>query len=220
MIRLRQIALVAADLDSAVTQLREALGAEVCFVDPGVGEFGLHNALLLVGDQFIEVVSPTREGTTAGRLLEKRGGDGGYMVLYEVDDLDQRVDHLGAHGVRIVWSLDLPEIRGRHLHPRDVGGAIVSLDQPVTPGDWEWGGPSWKQSTPATAVSAIAGISIAAEDPGAMRARWSELGLESQVEFVPATARGEGLDIVDLVATDRSRVGEEMDLVGVRFRLV
>jgi hypothetical protein len=53
-----------------------------------------------------------------------------------------------------------------------------------------------------------------------MQARWSELGLSEQVEFVAAGPRGEGLDLVDLVATDRSRVGEEMDLVGVRFRLV
>lgn len=220
MIRLRQIALVATDLDDAVHQLCSALGAEVCYVDPGVGEFGLHNALLLVGDQFIEVVSPTTTGTTAGRLLDKRGGDGGYMVLFDVDDLDTRMSALSDLGVRIVWSMDLPTIRGRHLHPRDVGGAIVSLDQPTTPGDWEWGGPTWTTAKAATVVSAIASVSISAEDPVAMRARWSELGINTQVEFIAAGDRGDGLDVVDLVATDRSRMGEEMDLVGVRFRLV
>jgi hypothetical protein len=220
MIRLRQIALVAADLDQAVRSLCEALGAEVCFVDPGVGEFGLHNALLLVGDQFIEVVSPTQDGTTAGRLLEKRNGDGGYMVLFEVDDLDHRMTKLSDSGVRTVWSMDLPSIRGRHLHPRDVGGAIVSLDEPSTPGAWEWGGPTWTTARPATVVSAISRISISAENPSAMQTRWSELGLNDQVDFIAAGHRGEGLDIVDLVAVDRSRVGEEMDLVGVRFRLV
>lgn len=220
MIRLRQIALVAADLEAAVTQLCEALGAEVCFVDPGVGEFGLHNALVLVGDQFIEVVSPTADGTTAGRLLDKRGGDGGYMVLFEVDDLDAREQHLGAHGVRIVWSMDLPAIRGRHLHPRDVGGAIVSIDQPTQRGDWEWGGPAWRSAAPAQVAASLAGARIAAADPQAMRSRWAQLGIDTQMEFIPAGPRGEGLDGVDLVATDRSRVGEEMDLVGVRFRLV
>jgi hypothetical protein len=176
--------------------------------------------LLLVGDQFIEVVSPTQEGTTAGRLLEKRGGDGGYMVLFEVDDLDHRMTHLSAKGVRIVWSMDLPSIRGRHLHPRDVGGAIVSLDEPSVAGAWEWGGPTWPTAPAATVVSAISRITISAEDPTAMKARWNELGLDDQVDFVQASDRGEGLDIVDLVATNRSRVGEQMDLVGVRFRLV
>jgi hypothetical protein len=176
--------------------------------------------LLLVGDQFIEVVSPTQEGTTAGRLLEKRGGDGGYMVLFEVDDLDHRMTHLSAKGVRIVWSMDLPSIRGRHLHPRDVGGAIVSLDEPSVAGAWEWGGPTWPTAPAATVASAISRITISAEDPTAMKARWNELGLDDQVDFVQASDRGEGLDIVDLVATNRSRVGEQMDLVGVRFRLV
>ena len=84
---------------------------------------------MVIGDQFLEVVSPIEEGTTAGRLLDKRSGDGGYMVIYEVDDLDRRVEHLSANDVRIVWSGDLPDIRGRHLHPRDVGGDLVATDR-------------------------------------------------------------------------------------------
>ena len=51
---------------------------------------------MLVGDQFIEVLSPTREGTTVQRLLDKRGGAGGYMAIFEVDDLDDRVERLAA----------------------------------------------------------------------------------------------------------------------------
>ncbi len=74
MIRLRQVALVAADLDPVVTQLSDTFGPSVCFRDPGVAEFGLHNALMVVGDQFLEVVSPTEPGTTCGRLLDKRHG--------------------------------------------------------------------------------------------------------------------------------------------------
>mgnify|MGYP003332243069 CR=1 FL=1 len=54
MIRLRQVALVARDLDQVVGELCRTLGLSVCFHDPGVGEFGLHNALMVVGDQFID----------------------------------------------------------------------------------------------------------------------------------------------------------------------
>ena len=91
MIRLRQVALVARDLDAVVGELCEHLGLTVCFHDPGVAAFGLRNALMMIGDQFLEVVSPTQPGTTAGRLLDKRNGDGGYMAIYEVDDLDSIV---------------------------------------------------------------------------------------------------------------------------------
>jgi len=225
MIRLRQVALVARDLDTVVAELCAALGLEVCYVDPGVGEFGLRNALMLIGDQFLEVVSPTREGTTAGRLLGRRSrddgnGDGGYMAIFEVDDLDDRVEHVQAAGVRIVWSADHPEIRGRHLHPRDVGGALVSIDQPARRGEWPWGGPTWRAHDGNKVVTAIAGISVGAADPAAMRRRWAELGLDHAVRFVPATDRGEGIDGLDLVATDRDRASETIEVCGVVIRLV
>jgi hypothetical protein len=219
MIRLRQVAFVASDRDRVVDELCTALGLSVCFEDPGVAEFGLHNALMTIGDQFLEVVSPVSEGTTAGRLLAKRGGDGGYMAIFEVDDLDDRVDRLGELGVRVVWRIDLDDIRARHLHPRDVGGAIVSLDEPRPNGAWRWAGP-WRAHADTSVVSAIAGIDIAADDPEKMRARWAEIGIDRAVRFVPAGPRGEGIDALDLVATDRRRAGDELSVCGVTLRLV
>lgn len=219
MIRLRQVALVAAELDPVVDQLCATLDLDVVFRDPGVAEFGLHNALMMIGDQFLEVVAPTTEGTTAGRLIEKRGGDGGYMAIYEVDDLDRRMAHLDTHGVRNVWAGDFPDIRGRHLHPRDVGGTLVSIDQPEPAGSWRWGGPHWTPRRGAL-IASIAGVTIGADDPDALRARWTELELAQAVEFVPATERGDGLDAVDLVTNDRTRAGESHVIGGVVFRFV
>jgi len=220
MFRLRQVALVATDLDTVVGQLCDTLGLSVCYHDPGVGEFGLHNALMVIGDQFLEVVSPTEPGTTAGRLLDKRDGDGGYMAIYECDDLDARLEHLADHDVRIVWAGDFATIRGRHLHPADVGGAIVSIDQPMPNGSWTWAGPDWKAHQDASVVSSIAGITVGASDVDAMSSRWRDLDVSTAVDFVPAGARGEGIDGVDLVATDRSRRGEQHDICGVTFRLI
>ena len=218
MIRLRQVALVARDLDAVVGELAQAFGLTVCFRDAGVGEFGLHNALMVVGDQFIEVVAPVRGETTAGRLLDKRRGDGGYMAIFEVDDLDERLTRLGSHGVRIVWQADAREIRGRHLHPRDVGGALVSIDEPHAWGRWPWAGPTW---APRVAVATgIAGVVVGALDPSAMRARWRQLDLDVGVRFAPSGPRGEGIDGIELVAGDRERVGEHHLIGGVSFRLV
>jgi hypothetical protein len=220
MFRLRQVALVAHDLDAVVGELCDTFGLSICFHDPGVAEFGLHNALMVIGDQFLEVVSPTEEGTTAGRLLDKRHGDGGYMAIYECDDLDDRMAHLAAHDVRVVWAGDFPTIRGRHLHPRDVGGALVSIDQPVPNGSWTWAGPSWQAHRDDSVVGGIASVSVGANDTAAMTSRWTELNVRRAVEFVEAGERGEGIDGVDLVATDRSRCGETHNICGVTFRLV
>ncbi len=222
MIRLRQVATIADDLDPVVEELCDAFGIEVCFHDPGVAEFGLRNALLLVGDQFVEVLSPIREETTVGRLLAKRGGPGGYMAIYEVDDLDARVDHLEANDVRIVWAGDFPGIRGRHLHPRDVGGTLVSIDEPQPPGSWRWGGPDWpSMDTARAAVHAITGVTIASTDPDGLADRWAKLGIEEAVRFVDGDGGvRDGLIGVDLLAVDRSRAGETREIGGVTFALV
>ena len=84
-IRLRQIALVANKLAPVIDDLKGVFGLEVCYIDPGVGVFGLENSLLPVGNNFIEVVAPIKEGTAGGRYLKRRGGDGGYMVICQCE---------------------------------------------------------------------------------------------------------------------------------------
>jgi len=178
MTRIRQVALVARDLDPVVADLCAVFGLEVAFNDPGVAEFGLRNAVMPVGSTFLEVVSPAREGTTAGRLLDKRGGDGGYMVIVQTDDLEAARTRLGALGVRIVWQIALDDIATLHLHPRDVGGAIVSLDQPRPPESWRWGGPEWQSHVRTDVVDGITSVTLEAENAERLAARWTEvLGL-------------------------------------------
>ena len=69
-------------------------------------------------------------------------------------------------------------------------------------------------------MSGIAGITVAAADTEAMRSRWDVLGLDVAVRFAEASSRGEGIDGVDLVATDRDRVGEVHTICGTTFALV
>jgi catechol 2,3-dioxygenase-like lactoylglutathione lyase family enzyme len=235
-VRIRQIALVARDLEPAVASLCDALGLEVCFRDPGVGEFGLHNALMAIGDTFLEVVSPLREGTTAGRLLERRGGDGGYMVILQTDDLARERARMQAVGARVVWQIALEDIASIHLHPKDVGGAIVSLDRPVPPEAWRWGGPDWPSMRPSAVAARIVGAELQSDEPARLAARWAEvLGLGckrlsedsygidlegSELRFERARdARGEGLAglLVKAVAGQPKR---ELSICGMRIQLV
>jgi hypothetical protein len=219
MIRLRQIALVAHSLDQAITDISAALDVDVIYRDPGVGFFGLHNALFCIGDQFLEVVSPIQEGTTAGRLLEKLGGDGGYMALYEVDDLDARIDNVKSLGIRTVWEGTGDAIRGRHLHPRDTGGTLVSLDQPDIAGEWAWGGPEWKSHRPSSVVSGIDSFTVSVPDPESSRAHWTTLGINEAVRFTACGNQPEGLNEVTMKCVDRSRDGETLNVCGVTITL-
>src|SRR5881409_109508 len=215
---IRQIALVARELEPVVAELCAVFGLEIGFRDPGVAAFGLHNAVMPVGTTFLEIVSPTRDGTTAGRFLDKRGGDGGYMVILQTADLAADRRRLGALGVRIVWETTLDDIASVHLHPRDVRGAIVSLDEPRPARSWRWGGPEWEAKARTDVARGITSATIAAADPGPLAARWAEvLGLPAPgptselaldpgtLRFVPAAAQGEGLVAVGLAATDSGR---------------
>ena len=65
---IRQIVMVSALRDPIVNSLCELFECEVSFNDPGVGHFGLENAVIPIGTDFLEVVSPKEENTTAGRF--------------------------------------------------------------------------------------------------------------------------------------------------------
>src|SRR5437763_4872270 len=178
-IRLRQVALVARDLEGIVRALGDAFGIEVAFRDPGVATFGLHNAVLPVGNQFIEVVSPTREGTAGGRQLERLGGDGGYMVICHTDDHRSVRQRVHDRAVRTVIDADDHGYRIMQLHPGDTGGSFLEIDfQPGgddPDGPWSPAGADWQRARRTDVVDGIIGVTVGCKDPDRTAARWGEI---------------------------------------------
>ena len=130
-IQLRQIALVAHELKPVVDDLCGVFGIKPCFVDEGVGVFGLENMLMPVGRNFLEVVAPVEENTAGGRYLDRRGGDGGYMVICQGGDLETqqavRQRALDA-GVRIAMESERENHNICQLHPRDMIASFLEID--------------------------------------------------------------------------------------------
>jgi hypothetical protein len=233
-VRLRQVALVASRLQPLVDDLVAELGVEAePFRDPGVRVFGLENAVLALGDTFLEVVSPVQPDTTAGRYLERRGGDGGYMAIFQVDDLEAARARVERLGIRVVWRSDHEDIAGTHLHPKDVPGALVSIDWADPPGSWRWAGPDWTKTVPEHPGGGIVGITVQTANPHALAARWAEvLGLDvvvdgegarvpltgAEASFVPiADARGEGICALEIVVPSAS--ARTLSLGGTQVRV-
>lgn len=223
-VRLRQAVLVARDLAPVSERLHAELGLGEPFADPGVGVFGLENAVYAIGDTFLEVISPTQPATTASRYLDKRG-DGGYMAIFQLADLDAARERAARIDVRVVWQADLDDISGTHLHPADTRGAIVSLDRADPPGSWRWGGPDWIGKVGSGAPGRIAGMTVAIDDPAAVAARWGELlgvapandRLELDGGYV-AFEEGEDDRIVEVELAVPGRQ-DTIEIGGVRFRL-
>ena len=228
-LRLRQIALVAPELEPAVDELKSLFGLDVCFRDPGVAHFGLVNALLPLGNQFIEIVAPTRDGTAGGRYLERRGGAGGYMVITQCDDHAPRRKRVAQLGVRIVNQFETHEFRNMQMHPKDTGGSFFEIDQQLGEGahdvDGPWepaGGANWKaaqtnRSRHADRRRRGSGRRSRARrralggnrrTAGERRRRRRRSKLDNcTIRFVPCTdGRPEGLGGLDIVTRDRAAI--------------
>lgn len=224
-LRLKQIALVARELAPVEEELCDIFDLAVCYRDPGVAQFGLENALFPVGNQLLEVVAPVQENTAAGRYLDRRGGDGGYMVITQCHDPAWRNARIEALGLRKAFSFQTEEFDNAQLHPKDTGGSFFEIDWQrggeAPDGAWEPAGAHWQEHRRLDVVSGMPAAELQSPDPQALAGRWGEIaeieverrgdGFELALEnarlrFVPAKdGRPEGLGGVDVTAVDAAR---------------
>ena len=130
----------------------------------------------------------------------------------------------------MVWTADLTDMAATHLHPRDVPGAIVSLDWAAPEESWRWAGPSWTGRAPEHAPGGVTGLTIEVSDPPAAARRWAAvLGIPAggghtaetvlpesgqRLRFVPARAgHGQGITAVTIARLP----GGPRVIGGVRF---
>src|SRR5215207_4251147 len=237
MLRVRQLALVANDLDPVVDDLKAVFRVGGALNDPGVASFGLKKAVIPVGPPVVEGVGPIEGNTAGGRYLQRRKGDGGYMVILQCDDhppYKQRVDELG---IRKVAEAEEKYYSIMQLHPADTSGSFLEIDVQVGgedfEGPWMPAGKKWQEAIRRDKVDGIAAAEVQSPDPAAVAERWSKIldiavgtddagnpALEldnATIRFVPAEdGRGEGLGGIDVIAVDKEAVLEAADQRGVR----
>lgn len=223
--KLRQCVFVCKDLESSREELCDILGIDVAFRDPGVAKWGLVNVVCPTGHDFLEIVTPFQQGTSAGRYIDRRKGDGGYMVILQVPDAVAERQRVMALGVRAVAQKDLPEYQYTHFHPSDTSGVLLSLDQTIAPKGVDpklWWPPAekgWLSHAKSDVTNGLAGVEIQSEDPDATAEKWSKilnrpvtgdiikLDDDGEIRFVPvADGRGPGISAFDVKVVDRERV--------------
>ena len=229
---LRQLVMVSSLRDPIVNSLCNLFDIKVSFNDPGVAHFGLENAVLPVGTDFLEVVSPVEENTTAGRYLDRRNGDGGYMVIIQVDDFLAAKQSVKENNIKVVWESDHPEAKAIHLHPKQMGGAILSLDWMNPKESWKWAGPNWDKFVNTSLVNRFVGVEIQAENPEDMKNTWqSVLNLKNErvtgnqinldntwIRFLEdEDGRGSGVSAFCLEANDNDKLFEKASDLGLVY---
>lgn len=235
-IRLRQVCLIVENLEPAIDSLVAVFGLKVCHGRADLTKYGvastppaphqiaffekhgLANALLPIGDTFLELVAPLREGTSASRFLTRRG-PGGYMVITEVGALEPFQARLAQEGVRVAGAVDYPAYNELQVDPRDAGASMLSFSmqkegQPLN-GHWYPAGPGWREKS-VPGFTAIRRAEISAGNPAAVAAKWSNLiGREvrkqgsaftipldaSEIRFVPSRSGVDRLTAIELEMT-------------------
>jgi hypothetical protein len=228
-IQLRQICLVARELKPVIDDLTGILGINTCYIDPGVGAFGLENTLMPVGRNFLEVVAPIQENTAGGRYLDRRGGDGGYMVITQADTLDnqQAVRQRALdNGVRVAHEAERDGWRLCQLHPRDMIAAFLEIEyDKFEDFDGNWmpvGGTGWEDKVKQDVTVDYLGVELQSDDPVSLAEHWGKIidapvtrdGAELAVALNNATlrfveaddGRGPGLGGLDIAVNNRDSV--------------
>jgi len=228
-LQLRQICLVAESLAPVIDDLTAVLGIHPCYVDPGVGAFGLENTLMPIGRNFLEVVSPIQPDTAAGRYLKRRGGDGGYMVITQADSkatqlvARQRAQDLG---VRIAHETLRKDWHLIQFHPGDLEAAFLEIETDAFndfTGSWmPVGGLGWETFVDQRRTIDLIEVQLQCEDPASLAAKWgSIIGAlptpendhrlvplnNAALRFIPIQdTRGPGLSGLTVSVTDRAAV--------------
>jgi hypothetical protein len=177
--RLRQICLVAPQLEPLIPDIADIMGLEVCYRDGNVEKYGLVNALLPVDTILLEVVSPFQGGTAAGRFIEKTEGRGGYMAIFCCDDPDAYAARANALGVRTANAIAHAPYRGMQLHPRDCRAAFIEFNHTDGSDDvlgpYPPAGPDWQKHIRKEVTQAISGVEMQSPDPAGLAAHWGKI---------------------------------------------
>jgi hypothetical protein len=177
--RLRQICLVAPQLEPVISDIAGIMGLQVCYRDGNVAKYGLENALLPVDTILLEVVAPFRLGTAAGRFIDKTGGRGGYMAIFCCDDPDARGAHANSIGVRTANVIDHAPYHGVQLHPRDCRAAFIEFNHTAGSDDvlgpYPLAGPDWPKSITKDVTQALIGVEMESPEPEVLAAHWGSI---------------------------------------------
>ena len=216
--RLRQICLVAPHLEPVISDIAAIMGLSICYRDGNVAKYGLENALLPVDTILLEVVSPTKEGTAAGRFLDKTGNRGGYMAIFCCEDPDARGAKANAIGVRTANVITHAPYHGVQLHPRDCRAAFIEFNHTDGSDDvlgpYPPAGPDWPKHIRKDTTVALTEVEMQGPDPEGLAAHWG------RIIGIAASKGAEGVPLLKLPnATFRFVKGPVELMTGLTFRV-
>ena len=128
--KIEHVALAVSDLDAAVEHYATTWGLTVEHRER-VEDQGVEEAMLPLGESYLQLLGATGPDTTVGKFLAKRG-EGLHHIACEVDDLEAALAKLKADGVPLIDEAPRRGGRGHmvaFVHPKGNHGLLVELIQ-------------------------------------------------------------------------------------------
>ena len=103
--------------------------------------------------------------------------------------------------MEIVWheNRKFDDIHGQslHLHPKQVGGAILSIDNMKPASSWLWAGTDWEKDINKSMVSHLSGVNVCTPNPNNLLSNWERaLGRKRSVNGTSIDLSGSSINFV------------------------
>ena len=124
------VAIAVHDLEAAISWYRETFDATIVHREV-VETDGVREALIKVGDAYVQLLTPLRADSPVAVFLERRG-EGLHHVGYRVADCAQALAMATARGARAIDEVPRPGSRGTtiaFIHPSASFGTLIELVQ-------------------------------------------------------------------------------------------
>ena len=123
------VGLAVRDLEAAMKLYSEIFGATLGEVLE-LPDQGVRGTLLEMGQTRLELLEPLDPDTAIGRFLARRG-EGLHHLAFHVENIEEKLESLKAHGFELVDLQPRPGITGliAFIHPRSVHGVLTELVQ-------------------------------------------------------------------------------------------
>lgn len=237
---LRQVGFGTLDHAGAVQTAVKLFELGSGFEDPLLARRRLADFTAPIGpDTYVEVLAPTAEDHPVARWLKKVGGASGWVLSTQVPSLAGIRERAAGHGIRIAVTSHAYGHDIIQLHPKDVGGVLLELDEFLPRTGWFWDempDAIAAQASRTSKADDIVAVDVAVDDPAGMASLWATLiGIDAPtatgggaalsfssrtVRFVPSTGR-HGIVAVDVHVTDRDRgPGQSGELCNTLIRFV
>lgn len=128
--RIDHVGFAVPDLDEAKEFYAKAFGIESVHEEINE-EQGVREAMLKVGDAYIQLLAPLSPESTIAKFID-RSGPGIQQIAFGVDDVVATAEHLRSAGVRVLYDQPKRGTAGslvNFAHPKDCGGVLIELVQ-------------------------------------------------------------------------------------------